>query len=879
MWSSYLDRAGCPPYPLRNGPVERDVERAITTLKKGAYLLNYGRRGKPKFCPFILSNDESLLICGLTAIFQRYPRPDKEYQSFSLIYNERSLDLICKDKDEAEAWFVGLKALISLGNYRKLRSESKGDRTSSDSPTTYIRKISPFTSPFSGSDISHTGAADITNGQGSMADTVRVSLSSAVSSSSHGSNHEDFDALGDVFIWGEGIGDGFLGGGSQRAGLTLTIMIDASLPKALESAVVLDVHNIACGKNHAVLVTKQGEVFSWGEESGGRLGHENDVDVSQPRLVDALGGMNVELVACGEQHTCAVTLSGDLYTWDDGTHGSGQLFTFGDGIFGALGHGDRRSTNILKEVEALEECALFVQLVVEMVIKVGDKGRLRHGDREPRLLPACVASLSDNIFKVACGHNITVALTTSGCVYTMGSTVYGLLGNPQTDGRLRTRVEGKISNHLVEEISCGSYHATVLTSRTEVYTWGKGANGRLGHGDNDDRNAPTLVEALKDKQVKSVVCGASFPAIICLHNLCKACSSIKSTGASLAPNINKLYRVCDECYTKLRKVVGDGKIPQIPMHQNGSANQVPGELADKDSPGPRMQGQFSRLSSVESFKGENRDSRESNNGYPSSSSKFLQVQASSKKIFSTSVPGSRVASRSNSPTSCKPSPLHSLAISRDAAITCLEICDDLNRTNEDLRQEILKLQAQVDELASTVSEETAKGKAAKEVIKSLTSQLKIMADRVPEASLIFHNYGSGYTSDLSKLESIDNTTSNLLPSHLSESNGKCALAEKDLTSNKQRSAEKDLTSNKQRSGWLGRPSSDATNSPYRSAPRAAVFRRCPVTCIVAAAAAAAASCAEMRRGGSALQEVAASQILFTESAKHDRLHVQVRNPL
>jgi len=27
-------------------------------------------------------------------IFQRYPRPAKEYQSFSLIYNERSLDLV-----------------------------------------------------------------------------------------------------------------------------------------------------------------------------------------------------------------------------------------------------------------------------------------------------------------------------------------------------------------------------------------------------------------------------------------------------------------------------------------------------------------------------------------------------------------------------------------------------------------------------------------------------------------------------------------------------------------------------------------------------------------------------------------------------------------
>lgn len=88
--------------------------QAITALKKGACLLKYGRRGKPKFCPFRLSNDESVLIWfsgkeekhlklshvsriisgQRTPIFQRYPRPEKEYQSFSLIYNDRSLDLV-----------------------------------------------------------------------------------------------------------------------------------------------------------------------------------------------------------------------------------------------------------------------------------------------------------------------------------------------------------------------------------------------------------------------------------------------------------------------------------------------------------------------------------------------------------------------------------------------------------------------------------------------------------------------------------------------------------------------------------------------------------------------------------------------------------------
>ncbi|RXH69904.1 hypothetical protein DVH24_007160 [Malus domestica] len=154
--------------PQRNGPVERDIDQAITALKKGATLLKYGRRGKPKFCSFRLSNDEALLIWysgkkekhlklghvstilpgQRTAIFQRYPQPEKEYQSFSLLYNDRSLNLICKDKNEAEVWLVGLKAIITRGNYRNWRSESRLEGTSIDSPHARTRRHSPSRTPF-----------------------------------------------------------------------------------------------------------------------------------------------------------------------------------------------------------------------------------------------------------------------------------------------------------------------------------------------------------------------------------------------------------------------------------------------------------------------------------------------------------------------------------------------------------------------------------------------------------------------------------------------------------------------------------------------------------------------------------------------------------
>jgi len=57
---------------------------------------------------------------------------------------------ICKDKDEAEVWFSGLKALISRCHQRKWRTESRSDGIPSEtnSPRTYTQRNSPLNSPF-----------------------------------------------------------------------------------------------------------------------------------------------------------------------------------------------------------------------------------------------------------------------------------------------------------------------------------------------------------------------------------------------------------------------------------------------------------------------------------------------------------------------------------------------------------------------------------------------------------------------------------------------------------------------------------------------------------------------------------------------------------
>lgn len=629
-------------------------------------------------------------------------------------------------------------------------------------------------------------------------DGFRISISSTPSCSSQGSGPDDIESLGDVYVWGEVWSDAVLSDGSTGSNPT---KIDVLIPKPLETNVVLDVHQIACGVRHVALVTRQGEVFTWGEESGGRLGHGIDKDFSRPHLVEFLAVTNVDFVACGEYHTCAVSTSGDLFTWGDGTHNAGllghgtdvshwipkrvsgpleglqvlsiacgtwhsalttsngKLFTFGDGSFGVLGHGDRESVTYPREVRLLSglktikvacgvwHTAAIVEVMSQSNISSrklftwgdGDKNRLGHGSKETYLLPTCVSSLIDyNFHQLACGHSITVALTTSGHVFTMGGTAFGQLGNSQSDGRLPCLVQDKLVGEFVEEISCGAYHVAVLTSRSEVFTWGRGANGRLGHGDTEDRKTPTLVEALKDRHVKNLSCGSNFTASICIHKWvsgadqsvcfgcrqafgftrkrhncyncglvhCHACSSKKALRAALAPTPGKPHRVCDSCYAKLkaseagnasnlnRKVTTPRR--SIDSRERLDRAEVKSRVllspitepvkyleVKSGNPGPKSESlSIIRASQVPSLL------QLKDIAFPSSLSGALQ--SALRPVITTPPPQPVINSRSASPYSRRPSPPRSVT-----PVFSRSVIDSLKKTNELLNQEVLKLQNQV----------------------------------------------------------------------------------------------------------------------------------------------------------------------------------------
>ncbi|CAI5989794.1 unnamed protein product [Closterium sp. NIES-64] len=173
-------------------------------------------------------------------------------------------------------------------------------------------------------------------------------LPSATSSST---GDDGSEVLGDLFMWGEGLGDGALGGGGLRKrGASSAIPIpgfDSVVPKPLDAGVVLDVCHVACGEGHAALVTRRGEVFCWGEEGGGRLGQGRERDLEHPKLVEGLDGIPMDEVSelgkmreWGEMgvngggagtgrlwqfHHTRSLQAGEEFLWGDGRKGRGLL--------------------------------------------------------------------------------------------------------------------------------------------------------------------------------------------------------------------------------------------------------------------------------------------------------------------------------------------------------------------------------------------------------------------------------------------------------------------------------------------------------------------------------------------------------------------------
>ena len=107
----------------------------------------------------------------------------------------------------------------------------------------------------------------------------------------------------------------------------------------------------------------------------------------------------------------------------------------------------------------------------------------------------------------------SLALTADGAVCSWGWGAYGQLGHGDEQRQLLPKkVEASAGQHVVA-VSAGAYHSIALTANGAVWSWGQGWDGRLGHGDNQQELLPKKIDAFAGQRVVAVSAGAHSLAL------------------------------------------------------------------------------------------------------------------------------------------------------------------------------------------------------------------------------------------------------------------------------------------------------------------------------------------------------------------------------
>ncbi|NXE20299.1 RPGR regulator, partial [Ardeotis kori] len=276
---------------------------------------------------------------------------------------------------------------------------------------------------------------------------------------------------------------------------------------------------ISCGDEHTAIVTGNGKLYMFGSNNWGQLGLGSKNTVSKPTCVKALKPEKTKLAVCGRNHTLVYTEKGNVYA--AGGNSEGQL---------GLGDTEERTTFHLisfftnqHKIKQLAAGSYTSAAVTEdgQLFVWGDnsEGQIGLADEACVSVP-CQVDVGKPVCSVSCGYYHSALITGDGELYTFGEPENGKLGllpEQLKNNRVPQPVLGIMEK--VNKVACGGEHTVVLTE-TDVYTFGLGQYGQLGHGTFIfETSVPKSVKHLRRHKICNITCGENHTAVIAENGL------------------------------------------------------------------------------------------------------------------------------------------------------------------------------------------------------------------------------------------------------------------------------------------------------------------------------------------------------------------------
>nr|CAD7577020.1 unnamed protein product [Timema californicum] len=242
---------------------------------------------------------------------------------------------------------------------------------------------------------------------------------------------------GDLYSWGN---NGYceLGNGTSNPCFVPTLII---LPASKE------VVDVACGSHHTLALTRDGEVYAWGQNNCGQVGSGMSTNQSAPRKVNSgIGGKKVVSIACGQTSSMAVVENGEVRVW---------YIMRSDLLNGS--HGERRGESLVYGWG------------------YNGNGQLGLGNTVNQLNPNRVTNLHGVVVtKIVCGYAHSMAVSDVGCLYVWGANSYGQLG---TGNKTNISVPVQVGADIGRVVDIAATHynhiSAAITQNSKVYMWGQ----------------------------------------------------------------------------------------------------------------------------------------------------------------------------------------------------------------------------------------------------------------------------------------------------------------------------------------------------------------------------------------------------------------------
>eukprot|EP01124_Arcella_intermedia_P020538 TRINITY_DN28025_c0_g1_i1.p1 TRINITY_DN28025_c0_g1~~TRINITY_DN28025_c0_g1_i1.p1 ORF type:complete len:440 (-),score=107.13 TRINITY_DN28025_c0_g1_i1:39-1328(-) len=236
-------------------------------------------------------------------------------------------------------------------------------------------------------------------------------------------------------------------------------------------------------------------VFSWGRQRDGQCGRESKEELSFPNKLDNTT-LTFKLAEAAGTRTLAISSEGQLYSW-------------GTGHVGELGLAYQDYENFPTLIEKVPEEVRWKQIACGFqyslaLTEEGEvyswganfNGQLGLGHTKMVDRPTKIPGLQ-KITKIRAAHTHAMALDTFGDIFVWGSNFCFQLGKQQV-ANFATPEKLVVPGVTFRNIDCSDTAGAAITTKGELYTWGNGSNGKLGHGNVRNYDQPELVKELKD---------------------------------------------------------------------------------------------------------------------------------------------------------------------------------------------------------------------------------------------------------------------------------------------------------------------------------------------------------------------------------------------